>query len=119
MSLALAPRLSAHDIPNDLTIQAWLKPENDRLRVLVRVPLKAMRDIAYPRRGTEFVDLGRAEPALHEAAVTWLIRDFDVYEGFLRLEDPQVIEVRAALPADESFRSYEAAIAHLTGPHLS
>src|SRR5215471_13598893 len=116
--LALSPCLSAHDIPNDLTIQTLLKPETDRLRLLVRVPLSAMRDIVYPRRGTDFVDLARAEQAFREAATTWLIRDLDVYEGSARLEDPQVIEVRAALPADESFRSYEAAIAHLTAPSL-
>jgi len=37
-----APAL-AHDIPNDVTSQAWLKPEGSRLRLVVHVPLSAMR----------------------------------------------------------------------------
>jgi hypothetical protein len=116
--LGLSATPAAHDIPTDLTIQTLFKPENDRLRLLVRVPLRAMRDIVYPRRGAEFVDLARADQALHEAATVWLIRDFDVYEGSTRLEDPQLTAIRAALPGDDSFRSYEGAIAHLTGPPL-
>src|SRR5207249_3753543 len=35
-------RPAAHDIPNDVTVQAFVKPEGRTLRVLVRVPLIAM-----------------------------------------------------------------------------
>ena len=31
----------AHDIPNDVTVQAFVKPEGQQLHVLVRVPLEA------------------------------------------------------------------------------
>ena len=40
---------AAHDIPNDVTVQTFLKPEGQRLRLLVRVPLGAMRDMDYPK----------------------------------------------------------------------
>ena len=47
--LALRPAApAAHDIPNDVTIQTFVKPDGPRLRVLVRVPLAAMRDMDYP-----------------------------------------------------------------------
>ena len=53
---------SAHDIPFDVNIRAFLKPEGRRLRVLVRVPLQAMRDVQVPYRGPNLVDLTRIEP---------------------------------------------------------
>src|SRR5207253_396749 len=60
---AAAP--AAHDIPNDVTVQAFLKPEGKTLRLLVRVPLLAMRDMDYPKRrgatSADLVDLSRAD----------------------------------------------------------
>ncbi len=55
--------LRAHDIPNDVTVQAFLKPTGDRLHLLVRVPLKAMRDVDFPARGKEgFLDIEGTRP---------------------------------------------------------
>src|SRR4051812_8546190 len=63
--LAASAPLRAHDIPNDVTIQTFFKPEATRLRLLVRVPLQAMRDMDYPKpRATtrgDLMDLARAE----------------------------------------------------------
>src|SRR4030095_14283661 len=76
--VSLAPRLIAHDIPNDVTVQTFFKPEGQRLRVLVRVPLSAMRDIDYPKRGANnsgLLDLSRADATLRDAATLW-ISDF-------------------------------------------
>src|SRR5436305_129157 len=50
--------VAAHDIPNDVTVQALVRPEGQRLRVLVRAPLQAMRDMDYPKpRGATNPDL--------------------------------------------------------------
>ncbi len=111
--LVLPATLVAHDIPGDVTIQAYLKADGQRLRLLVRVPLQAMRDIDYPRRDKDFVDLPRADRALREAATVWVARDVELYEDDSRLPNLEVVAVRAALPSDRSFRSYEAALAHL------
>src|SRR5438128_8633037 len=77
--VATSAVLRAHDIPNDVTVQTFVKPEGQRLRLLVRVPLAAMRDMDYPKpRGTTRADLmevGRAEPTLRDAATLW-ISDF-------------------------------------------
>lgn len=47
-------RANAHDIPNDVTIQAILKPTGDRLELLIRVPLRAVRDVDVPTREPVF-----------------------------------------------------------------
>ena len=118
----LAPALSAHDIPNDVTVQTFFKPDGNRLRLLVRVPLAAMRDMDYPKpraatRG-DLMDLGRAESTLRDASTLWLSDFIDAYENGERLPKPQVVAVRASLPSDRSFTSYEEALAHVTGPPL-
>ena len=104
---------AAHDIPSDVTIQAFLKADDHVLRLLVRVPLQAMRDIDYPRRDRDYVDLARAERALREAATTWVANDMDLYEGPRHLPTLEVRTVRAALPSDGSFGDYDSALAHL------
>jgi len=111
-----------HDIPNDVTVQTYVKPEGQRLRLLVRVPLAAMRDMDYPRpRGTtrgDLMDVGRAEPTLRDASTLWISDFIDLYENDVRLGKPVVASVRAALPSDRSFTSYDEALAHVTGPPL-
>jgi hypothetical protein len=120
--LAWSAVARAHDIPNDVTIQTFVKPEGARLRVLVRVPLAAMRDMDYPRpRGTtrgDLMDVGRAGPTLRDAATLWISDFIDLYENDVRLGKPAVASVRASLPSDRSFTSYEDAFAHVTGPPL-
>jgi len=113
---------AAHDIPNDVTVQTFLKPEGQRLRLLVRAPLNAMRDLDYPRpagsRNADLLDLARAERSLRDAATLWLSDFLELYENDQPLGAPQVVAVRAALQSDKSFASYEEALAHVTGPPL-
>jgi len=120
--LAGSALVRAHDIPNDVTVQTFFKPDGSRLRLVVRVPLAAMRDMDYPKpRGTtrgDLMDLGRADSTLRDASTLWLSDFIDVYENGERLGKPQVVAVRASLPSDRSFTSYEDALAHVTGPPL-
>jgi len=113
---------SAHDIPNDVTVQAFIKPEGRVLRLLVRVPLIAMRDIDYPKFGpganSGLLDLSRAGNTLRDAATLWVADDVNLYEDDVKLPYPRVISVQAALPSDRSFASYEEALAHVTGDRL-
>jgi hypothetical protein len=110
--------LVAHDIPADVTIQAFAKPEGERLRVLVRVPLRAMRDIDFPKRGPGFLDLSRADRSLRTAAQLWITDSLAIYEDDTALGAPNVSSVRVSLPSDRSFESYETALSHLAGPRL-
>ena len=112
-------RAAAHDIPNDVTVQAFVKPEGQRLHLLVRVPLKAMRDINFPERGPGYLDLARTGSLLPEAATLWISDFIDLYEGDARLSKPQVVSTRISLQSDKSFASYEEALAHASGPPLT
>lgn len=121
LALALASpiTLGAHDIPNDITIQAFMKPEGGKLLLAIRVPLASINDIDWPYRTNGTLDLSRAERALNDASTQWLADFIKLYEGDVKLAYPRVVEVRAALPSDRSFDTYEQAIAHLRGPRLS
>jgi hypothetical protein len=115
---ALPLRTAAHDIPNDVQVQAFVKPDGRRLQLLMRVPLLAMREVDFPRRGIGILDLARADAALSNAARLWIADNVELYEGEVPLDYPRVVEVRASLPSDKSFASYEEALAHLTGARL-
>ena len=117
--LVLAGGVAAHDIPNDVTVQAFLRPSGQRLELLVRVPLKAMRDVIFPERGPGYLDLEKIDPLLSDAAIQWIANFVDVDEGATRLPRPRIMATRASLESDRSFASYEQAIAHVTGPKLS
>jgi hypothetical protein len=116
--LAISSALSAHDIPADVAIQAFVKPEGTRLRLLVRVPLKAMRDVNFPLRGPGFLDLSRADLFLDDAARLWISNSVEMYEGDARTAPPRLVAVRVSLPSDRAFVSYDAALTNVFGPHL-
>ncbi|HXB73722.1 MAG TPA: HupE/UreJ family protein [Candidatus Acidoferrales bacterium] len=109
----------AHDIPNDVTVQMFLKPEGQHLNLLVRVPLRAVRDIVFPERGPGYLDIARTEPLLPDACTQWLSDFIELYEDQTRLPNkPRVAAARISLESDKSFESYEQAAAHITGPSL-
>ncbi len=116
--LMVAPGAAAHEIPNDVTVQAFIKPSGDRLHMLVRVPLKAMRDIIFPERGTGYLDLERTAPLLPDASTLWISDFIDLYEGDTRLPKPRVVAAQLSLESDRSFADYDAALAHVTGAPL-
>lgn len=122
MAIALAllwpAAVAAHDIPASIVVQAFVRPQADRLHVLVRVPMAAMRDIEFPLKEDGVLDLTRADKAIADAARLWLANDLVMYEENSRLPTPSVIAAAASLPSDRSFASYDTALAHVTGPPL-
>jgi hypothetical protein len=117
--VASAHRLAAHDIPSDATVQMYFKPARNHLNILVRVPLKTMRDVDFPERGQGYLDFDRVDPALRECATLWVSDFIDVYEDDARLPKPQLVATRLSLESDPSFASYDQALAHVTGPKLT
>src|SRR5690348_1443170 len=115
---ALPQPAAAHDIPNDVTVQMFLRPSENKLDLLVRVPLKAIRDIDFPKVGPGYLDLSRAHQFLQDGATVWLVRQIQIYEGEARLPAPQLLAVRPSLESDKSFASYESALAHFAAPQL-
>ena len=118
-ALILLPSVSAaHDIPASIVIQAYVRPQGPFVRLLVRVPMAAMRDVEFPLGDGGALDLPRAEPRLRDAAALWLAKDITLYEGDTPLTAPRIVAVRASLPSDRSFVSYDTALANVTGPPL-
>jgi hypothetical protein len=113
-----APSAFAHDIPNDVIVQAFLKPQGRTAHLLVRVPMEALRDVDVPQHGDGYIDLARIDQALRDAAVVWIARELELYEGDTRLAPSEIAAVRVSLPSDTSFREYDSAVAHITGPPL-
>jgi len=116
--LLIAIGAAAHDIPNDVTVQMFLRPGGDKVDLLVRVPVKAMRDTDFPKLGPGYLDLARADQFLQDAATVWLVRAVEMYDGDVRIAEPRLMAVRASLESDKSFASYESALANITGPRL-
>ena len=118
--VALLPlAVSAHEIPSDVTVQAWIKPEGQRLNVLIRVPLEAMVDINWPTRGPGYLELTGIDTLLRNATTLWLANDIEIYEDGDRLPIPAIVAARVSLPSDPSFASYQTAREHITGLRLA
>jgi hypothetical protein len=117
--VAWAGHPAAHDLPADVVVHAFVKPEGQRLRVLLRVPLEAMRDVDYPTRRPEgLLDLARIESALADATNLWLVPALDIREDDATLPRPHLAAARISLPSDRSFESYDQALAQVTGTPL-
>lgn len=115
----LACAASAHDIPNDVAVQSFLKPEGQVLHLLIRVPLVAMRDFNFPERPDGYLNIPQASLVLPSAAQMWISDFIDVYEGDRQLvKRPTIAATRLSLLSDRSFVSYEQAMAHLSAPPL-
>ena len=116
---AMAPIIRAHEVPNEVTVFGFVRPEGKTLRLLVRAPLKSMRDVDVPEQSNGFLDFTKMEAAERHAAQIW-IRDFiHVYENDVELPLVQIVSTRTSLPSDKSFENYDTALANiLTGARL-
>jgi hypothetical protein len=115
----LAPRIGAHEVPNEVTVFGFVRPEGRTLTLLLRAPLKSMRDVDVPTVDQGFLDFSRVERALSDAATLWIVDFVQMYENGERLARPRVAGARVSLPSDRSFESYGEARTHiLTGPRL-
>ena len=100
----------AHEIPADVTVQVFVKPDAETLRMIVRVPLISMRDYDFPAREPGYLIVSEAEPLIQEAAVEWIANYVQMYEGNELLARPVLAAARIAIPGDRAFRSYDDAI---------
>lgn len=118
LAIAGGGLLTAHDIPNEVAVQAFVKPQGERLYLLVRVPLHSMRDFAFPQRGPGYLDVARAAPLLDDAAQQWIAGAVDIFENDRPVTGLRVMKTRIALESDRSFGSYDRALENLNSPPL-
>jgi hypothetical protein len=104
--------------PEDVSIQAFIKPAGDKLQLLVRVSMAAFNDVQFPARESGYLDFPAANTTLPGLARYRIADSINVYEDGILLPKPRVVSTRAAILSDSSFASYEEALAHLKGPEL-
>ena len=110
--------LSAHVIPRDVTVQAFVKPEGQTLRMLIRVPLKGIEDVESPAANRN-MSTSRASirrfGTRRRSSWSTISR---LYEGDTLLPAPRIVATQFSLESDRSFENYDSALAHVTGPPL-
>jgi len=118
-AICVVAQLRAHDIPVDVLVQMFVKPEGQRLSVLVRVPLAAMRDVNFPLHGQNFLNFPEPDELLRDATRLWIMEPLAIEADGVRLGAPRLAAVRISLPSDKSFATYDDALAHIHGPPLA
>jgi hypothetical protein len=108
----------AHDIPPSVKVLAFIKPEGKALRVVLRAPLEAMRDVNFPERGPGYLDVAKVDPLLNDAVTLWIANELHVLENGVELPAPAIVATHISLPSDRSFESYDAAVANARSPRL-
>jgi hypothetical protein len=107
---------SAHDIPSDVTVHAFVKPAGDRLQLLIRVPLKAMRDVDFPETPQGYLLIDRLAPQLPDAATVWISNFVTMFEGEKPLPKPRIAATQLSVASDRSFLSFDGALKHVNAP---
>ncbi|MEM9209837.1 MAG: HupE/UreJ family protein, partial [Pseudomonadota bacterium] len=113
------PSAHAHEIPTDVVVQSYLAPADDRVELLLRVPLEAMRDVDLPIRGPGYIDIPAADTYLRDAAEIWLANFVTIHADRVPLDTWRIDAVRLSLPSNRSFANYESATTHIDAGNLS
>ncbi|MEQ1807311.1 MAG: HupE/UreJ family protein [Burkholderiaceae bacterium] len=107
----------AHDTPGESRVHALVKPDAQRLRVLVRLPLDLLLNIDLPKRGGPgFIDLAHVQSRF-PAAIAATAKGIEFFEDGALLAHSHG-QARISLPSDKSFESFELALASVQGSSL-
>src|SRR6266550_894218 len=117
LCLAGQALVRAHDVPDEIVIRTYLKPDATRLQVLLRIPLLAVTETNLPKDGTGYLAMPYLDPALQDAA-NQIASGIVFLENGDRLSQFRMTGGRISLPSDKSFDTYEGAVARVRGPKL-
>src|SRR6202030_2326515 len=56
------------DLPPETVLQGFVKPEDGRVQLLVRLPLALLANFSLPKRGPGYLDLEHVDAKLKQAA---------------------------------------------------
>ena len=116
LALPFADSLSSHEIPAEVVARLLARPDGGTFRVMVRVPLRSMRDVEVPEFGPGYLDIERLSPRLPGLATQWIAPFVQIHENGSRLPTPRVAATQISLPSDRSMESLERALEHVAAP---
>ncbi|HLT64066.1 MAG TPA: hypothetical protein VKZ92_06040, partial [Pseudohongiella sp.] len=109
----------ADEIPLRVSVQAFVKPEGNRLNLLMRVPMDALVEAQFPLRGdVGYIVFSEATGAMESAAMNEILTAIQVFEDERLLTSPRLDAVRISLPSDRSFVDYQSALSNTHGAPL-
>jgi hypothetical protein len=112
--VALAsPFVTAHDLPTNTIMNAFVKIEPKQGHLVVRIPLDLLRGVNLPLKGDQY-DVAASGPAIQET-LRVLADGFVILENGARLA-PSESSGRLSPPSDRSFQDYDAAVALIAQP---
>jgi len=106
----------AHDIPNQIVLNGFVKPEGQTLHFVVRVPLIMLTGMDLPKKGPGYLALDRIDEGLRRS-IAATAREIEFYENGIALPHDRAV-ARISLPSDRSFESFAAAVSSIEGPPL-
>ncbi|MGH1471333.1 MAG: HupE/UreJ family protein [Cellvibrionaceae bacterium] len=109
----------AHDAPAKVMLHIYVKPSGTQLHVLMRVPMEALGEIDFPKRGPGYLDFSQGDQAIYDAAEVYLTNSFVMIEEGENLQTHEVKAARIDLPSDRSFASFDLALKNVQAPRLN
>ena len=106
----------AHDAPAQVTVHLHLRAVGQTMRVLVRMPLDAVRDVDFPVTEGGYLDVTRVAPQLSGLAKIWIADPIVLYENGVALGAGRVVATQISMQSDHSFATYQQADEHLHAP---
>jgi hypothetical protein len=103
----------AHEIPNDVQVQSFLKQEEQGLTLFIRVPLSSMKEVEFPLLNNLYLDIPNIKPSLQQAAELWFVDNLKITQDQQALTQVSVKSTRISLPSNRAFISYEQALTHV------
>ena len=108
----------AHEVPADVTVQAFITQQRDTVSFLVRLPLVALRDYDFPEEEPGYLLLEEAAPLANDAARQWIGSYLSLYADDEPLGPLSLVATRISAPGDRAFATFESAYQQVTGPPL-
>lgn len=106
----------AHDVPAEFRAHIFVKPDNDRMQMLVRLPLSLLLNIDLPKKGPGYIDLAQADEGMQRAATA--VESMLTLTANGRQLPSSGSKARISLPSDRSFERFETARDTVQGPPL-
>jgi hypothetical protein len=103
----------AHEIPNDVKVQSFLKQEEQGITLFIRVPLSSMKEVEFPLVNNLYLDIPNIKPSLQQAAELWFVDNLKMTQDQQALTQVRVKSARISLPSNRAFISYEQALTHV------